>query len=136
MGLDITGVGQVSSLIETAVNKIWPDKTEQEKGKLSLLTQELSQTFQLALEQIKTNIAEATSNSVFVAGWRPFVGWVCGGAFAYNYIAMPFLVVILNAFSINVQMPALDIGELSTLLFGMLGLGAMRSYDKKQGNGK
>ena len=72
--------------------------------------------------QIQTNIAEAQNRSVFVAGWRPFIGWVCGGAFAYNtLIAPPFhLMTADNAF-------------LQTILMAMLGLGAMRSYDKAKG---
>jgi hypothetical protein len=135
MKLDLTGIGSIASLIETGVNKIWPDKTEQEKAKFALLSQELSNTFQLALNQINTNIEEAKSKSVFVAGWRPFVGWVSGTALAYSFVLQPFLVWTLSAFGINTELPKLQIEELMTLLFGMLGLGAMRSYDKMKSNG-
>jgi hypothetical protein len=86
----------------------------------------------LTLQQIATNTEEAKSKSIFVAGWRPFVGWICGTALGYTFILQPFLVWLLTAFGIDTSMPKLEIDELMTLLFGMLGLGAMRSYDNKQ----
>jgi Sec-independent protein secretion pathway component TatC len=75
--------------------------------------------------------------STFVAGWRPFVGWVCGIAIAYNYVVMPFIVWIAIWIDSGAPaMPMLDTGELMTLLLGMLGLGAMRSYEKTKQGGK
>jgi len=128
-------ISSIASLIETGINKFFPDKTEQEKGKFALLVQELSNTFQLALEQIKTNAVEAASKSVFVAGWRPFVGWVSGFGFAWQYVIGPLFYWVSALLGHPTPLPALDVGELSTLLLGMLGLGAMRSYDNKQKNG-
>lgn len=136
-GLDLSGIGSVADLIHGAIDKIWPDKTEQEKSKFLLLAQELSQNFQLALNQISTNIEEAKSNSVFVAGWRPFVGWVCGFGFAWQYVLGPFFYWVSDLFGSPTPIPQLDIGELGVLLFGMLGMSGMRSYDKTKGaNGK
>ena len=81
------------------------------------------------------NKVEATHKSIFVAGWRPFIGWSGGFAIAYNYIAQPFIYTVLASNNIQVDMPILDIGTLMTLITGMLGFGALRSFDKKNGVG-
>jgi Protein of unknown function (DUF3154). len=81
--------------------------------------------------QAEINKIEAGSSSLFVAGWRPFIGWVCGFALAYNYVLMPFLVwTVTNFYPSAPTMPSLDVNELMTVLLGMLGLGAMRTYEK------
>ncbi len=90
---------------------------------------------QAAQAQTAINVEEAKSGSVFVAGWRPFVGWVCGSALAYHYIAMPFLVWIVELWGFKTTPPSLEMGELMTLLLGILGLGAYRSYDKGKNGG-
>ena len=141
MGLDITGFGTIFDFGSKIIDKIFPDKTAADKAKFDLLTQqqagqltELQNDFNLAIKQIETNAVEAENPSTFVSGWRPFVGWICGVALAYNYIFMPLFVYIMQmAFKGAPGMPALDIGELMTLLIGMLGLGALRSYDKQNG---
>jgi hypothetical protein len=100
----------------------------QQQGQLSGLEQD----FRIALEQIKTNAVEAANPSIFVSGWRPAVGWVCACAYAYNYFAMPMIVWVAKWYSGEAPpMIMLETSELTTLLFGMLGLGAMRSFDKK-----
>jgi len=76
---------------------------------------------------------EAASSSVFVSGWRPFLGWVCGAAFTYNYILMPFIFFVAKLCGSEVELPYLDMGILVTLLFGMLGLGTLRTYEKTKG---
>ena len=81
--------------------------------------------------QMAINQTEATHKSIFVAGWRPFIGWTGGFALAYNYIAQPFIFTILAANDIVLDMPILNIGTLFTLITGMLGFGVMRSIDKK-----
>lgn len=87
-------------------------------------------------QQIQVDAVEAANSSVFVAGWRPFIGWICGVAMAYKFVIQPFLVFILVAsgskFDIKL-LPVLDWTEMSTVLLGMLGLGGMRTYEKVQG---
>lgn len=139
MGLDITGLGAIFDFGTKVIDKIFPDKTQADAAKAKLIEmqqagdlQEVQNTFELALQQGKTNAEEAKSNSTFVAGWRPFVGWVCGCALAYNYVLFPLIAYLMRTFiSSAPPMPALETGELMTLLLGMLGLGAMRSYDKQ-----
>lgn len=87
-------------------------------------------------QQTSINAVEAANNSLFVAGWRPFIGWTCGAAFAYKFILQPFLVFIIVACGVNFKislLPVLDWSELSMVLMGLLGLGGMRTFEKIQG---
>ena len=79
------------------------------------------------------NKQEAANNSVFVAGWRPFIGWICGSALASDFMVRPLATWIATLSGHPIQYPSLDLSTLLTLLLGMLGLGAMRSYDKTNG---
>jgi hypothetical protein len=75
--------------------------------------------------QTKINEIEAKHRTVFVAGWRPFIGWVCGIAFAFHYIVMPLLLAYTDIKPIE-----FDTNSLFTVLMGMLGLGGLRTYEK------
>lgn len=121
MGLDIAGVGAVADLATTVINKIWPDKSEQEKAQIAMAVQ-------VVQGQLDINKVEAGSQSMFVAGWRPAVGWVCASAMAFQYLARPLLI----GFGITQALPALD-DTLWQLLFGMLGLGGLRTFEKVKG---
>ena len=128
MGFD--PISAIATLINTGLEKFIPDANVR-----ATAAQELSQ--QMALQvmgQIELNKAEAGSPSLFVAGWRPFIGWVCGGAYAYTFVLQPFLVFALLACGVALPpLPHLDWSELSFVLFGLLGLGAMRTYEKRIG---
>jgi len=89
---------------------------------------------QLIAGQIELNKVEAQSASLFVAGWRPAVGWVCVSAYAYNFVLQPFFTFILLASGVSLPpLPILDWSELGLVLFGMLGLGGMRTFEKFKG---
>lgn len=77
--------------------------------------------------QTKINEIEAKHRTVFVAGWRPFVGWVCGVALAYNFVIRDLLIWAIEP---NPIPPALQMEHLLTVLMGMLGLGGLRTYEK------
>lgn len=77
--------------------------------------------------QTKINEAEAQHRSVFVAGWRPFIGWVCGIALAYNFVLRDLIIFVVGEDAVP---PALQMDHLMTVLMGMLGLGAFRTYEK------
>lgn len=86
--------------------------------------------------QIALNLKEAESQNLFVSGWRPAVGWVCVVAYIWQFIVQPFLIFLLTTFSVHLdiaQLPKLDIGELSFVLFAMLGIGTMRTVEKSRG---
>lgn len=77
--------------------------------------------------QAEINKMEAQHRTIFVAGWRPFIGWVCGFALAYNFVLRDMLVWY---FGEGQAPPALQMEHLMTVLIGMLGLGGMRTFEK------
>lgn len=83
--------------------------------------------------QTDVNAVEAGSGSIFVAGWRPFIGWVCGGALAYNYIARPLLQWGVNIYDPSIPLPPAFDGMLMELVLGMLGMGGLRTFEKIKG---
>jgi len=97
-------------------------------------SEQLQAQVQLILAQADINKIEAANPNVFVSGWRPFIGWVCGFALAYDFIAEPFLRYVAQVvFSYSGSFPAINTDALSTILMGMLGLGAMRTIEKMGG---
>ena len=113
-------------LAKDVVNKIWPDKTEQEKAQLAA-------ALSIVQGQLEINKAEAASSSVFTSGWRPFVGWVSGAACAWNWVGLPIGKFALAYLERPITLSAADLGEMLPLLLGMLGLAGLRSYDKVKG---
>jgi hypothetical protein len=124
--MDITGIGSIADLAKTAIQTIWPDKTEQEKAQLAAAVA-------LVQGQLDINKAEAANPSVFVSGWRPFIGWVCGAGCAWNWIGLPVLKAGLALYGITLALSPADLGEMMPLLLGMLGLGGLRTLEKVQG---
>ena len=112
------------------------DKFVEDKDQKAALAHEIStmadrHAQELALAQVEVNKAEAASNSVWKGGWRPFVGWVCGAAFAYHFVLQPLAIFGLAAYGMEVPpLPNFDMGQLMTVLMGMLGLGGLRSFEK------
>ena len=124
--MSLTGLGEVSELVNTAINKIWPDKTEKEKA-------ELAAAVTVIQGQLAVNQEEAKSSSLFVAGWRPYIGWVCGMAFAWNWIGLPIAKVGLALYGSPIAVQAADMMEMMPVLLGMLGLGGLRTKEKIEG---
>ena len=126
---------------KTAIEKIWPDpsKRAEELFRLEQLKQQgdlalMKSQVDLLLGQIEVNKIEAQSSSLFVAGWRPFAGWIGGVAFAYAAIIEPiarFVAKVIYDYQGN--FPDINTELTIQVLLGMLGLGLMRSFDKKQG---
>jgi len=133
MGLDALGIGALSDLAATAINKIWPDKTEQEKAKL---VQEMAiVNAQIAANQgqLDVNKVEAANPSTFVSGWRPFIGWVCGCGCAINWLVIPLVRVGMGIAGKAFEIHSLDFAEMGPGLLGLLGLGGLRTYEKING---
>jgi len=82
---------------------------------------------QLLEIQTRINEIEAQHRTVFVAGWRPFIGWVCGVALAYNFVVRDLFIWAIKPEEVP---PALQMEHLMTVLLGMLGLGGLRTYEK------
>jgi len=85
------------------------------------------------LAQLEVNKAEAAHKSVFVSGWRPFVGWVCAVSLSYHFIIAPLLQFSFALAGIEQELPEFDFSQLSTILMGMLGLGGLRTFEKMKG---
>ena len=112
----------VAGIIDKVVDKI--DDFTLDKAEKAELIQQINKA------QIEVNKVEANSNSLFVAGWRPFVGWTCGIALCYHFVLQPFLVFLLYSSGYQMDLPVFDMTTLTTILLGMLGLGGMRSFEK------
>lgn len=122
------------------LDKILPDQKASTEAKLKMM--ELAQNgeleilhaqTQLASGQIDVNKTEAASSSLFVSGWRPFIGWVCGAALLYQYLIRPFVswYCLVKGITLH-ELPGLD-ENLWQLLAGMLGLGSLRTFEKVKG---
>lgn len=133
----------VSDLLKTLMDRVLPDPEKQAQMQLELAKMAANNELihfqgeiQLAAGQLDTNKAEASSGSVFVAGWRPFIGWICGTGLGVQFVVSPLVTFILDFFGKHVVVPSLDLSTLMTLLFGMLGLGAYRTAEKIKGVSK
>ncbi len=124
---------------KSAIERIWPDpnKRAEEMRKLEELRQAgnleaLKAEVQLLTGQMEINKQEATHKSIFVAGWRPFAGWVGASSLAYVGVIEPLMRFIANINGYTGDFPVIDTTLTIQVLMGMLGLGAMRSYDKSK----
>lgn len=123
-------------LITSIVSRVWPDKTEEDKLKLEAALRADNNLTSLLTAQAAIDQSEAASDNVFVAGWRPAVGWVCASAFAWQFVVLPVLLFIGSAVGHQIQAPTFDISTMLTVLTGMLGLGTLRTYEKTIRNSK
>lgn len=121
--MSLDPITAVSDLANTVVNKIWPDKTEQEKAQLVAAVQ-------LVQGQLDINKAEASNPSLFVSGWRPFIGWVCGSACAWNWIGISITKTIAALLQYPIVLQAASLTEMMPVLLGLLGLGGLRTIEK------
>ena len=117
----------------TIINKLFPDPEQAAKAQLALMKMQQDGELAAIVAQTDINKIEAASGSVFVAGWRPFCGWVGGAGLAYAAIVEPLLRLIASLNGYTGEFPAIDTTITMQILFGLLGLGAMRSFDKVKG---
>lgn len=122
-------IGPVTGLLD----KFIEDKDVKNKLAHDLSTMAERHAQDLAKGQLEVNKTEAAHKSLFVAGWRPAVGWTCCLGMASNFLVIPMANFALAITGSAVVIPLLDTGEMMPVLMGMLGLGAMRTYEKKQG---
>ena len=123
-------IGPVSGLLDKFVE----DKDQKAKLAHEIATMSDKHAQELALAQISVNAAEAASGSLFKGGWRPCVGWVCAIAFFYHFVGQPIIIFIVALTGAEIpELPEFDMATLLTVLGGMLGIGGLRTYEKKQG---
>lgn len=126
------GVGAIANVVDTVVKRIWPEPGAAEAQAVERLKAEIA----LSIAQMDVNKVEAANESLFVSGWRPSVGWVCSSALAWNFLFQPMAVLVSQWVGTPVSpeaLPSLDLSTLLPILAGMLGLGWLRTEEKKHG---
>ena len=116
------------------IDRLWPDPTQRDAAKLELLKLQQSGELTAMVEQLKINQAEAQHPSVFVSGWRPAIGWVCGLACAWNWIGLPVVKMGLAIYGKPLDLAPADLTEMLPILMGMLGLSGLRTIEKINGS--
>jgi|TARA_B100001057_G_scaffold463727_1_gene518205 hypothetical protein len=128
-----TLIGPVTGLLD----KFIEDKDQKNALAHEIATLAEKQAHEAAIAQVEVNKQEAQHRSIFVAGWRPFTGWVTAFALAYHFIITPFILFATAIAGIEIpELPSFDMETLTTILLGMLGLGGMRSFEKFKGVSK
>ena len=122
-------IGPVTGLLD----KFIQDKDQKARLAHEVATMAQRHAQELAKAQLEVNKAEAAHNSMFVAGWRPAVGWCCVLGMAGNFLIIPMANFSLALMEVQVSIPLIDLETMMPVLMGMLGLGAMRSYEKVKG---
>ena len=123
-------IGPVTNL----VGKFIEDKDAKNKLAHEIATMAERHAQELAKGQLEINKAEAGHKSIFVAGWRPAVGWTCAIAFLYHFILKDLIIFGCAIGGVAIpELPTFDMGSLMTVLMGMLGLGGLRTYEKQKG---
>ena len=125
-------IGPVTSLLDKFVE----DKDQKAKLAQEVATMAQRHAQELAKGQLEVNKAEAQHKSLFVSGWRPAVGWCCVFGMMGNFMVIPFTNFVLALLKIDVVVPLIDTATMMPVLMGMLGLGAMRTYEKRTGVSK
>lgn len=115
------------------LDRLFPDPAEKAKAELEFIKMTQEADTKEIISQLQVNAKEAEHRSLFVAGWRPGVGWTCAAAFAFNFVIGPALSAGLSAFGIPFMMVPLDMNQILPVLMGMLGIGTLRTYEKVKG---
>ncbi len=122
-------IGPVTGLISEFVED--KDKSKALAHKIATMAEKHAN--ELAKAQIEVNKIEAASSSLWVSGWRPAVGWVCVLGMCGNFMVIPFSNFVLALLDIDVSIPLVELDTMMPVLMGMLGLGAMRTFEKTKG---
>ena len=120
-------IGPVTGLLD----KFIEDKDQKNALAHEIATMSQKYAQEIAQGQMAINQVEAAHKSLFVSGWRPAVGWVCVLGMFGNFITIPFSNFVLALLGIDIVIPLVPLETMMPVLMGMLGLGAMRSYEKK-----
>ena len=121
----------ISNVVNTVLERVLPDKQANDAAKVQLAEMTLNGQLQQVAGQLSINLAEAQSKNVFVAGWRPAIGWLCGLGLLWQFFLGPILGFFFQAHKV----PVIDASSLQDLLFALLGMGTLRTVDKVKGQG-
>ncbi len=126
----------LASLVGPIVNKFVdriPDGNERARAKESLERELVDAANSVMLAQTEINKAEAAHKSIFVAGWRPFIGWVCGVGIAWSMVVQPVAQWAMIAWGDGTELPTIDTSYLMELVTAMLGMSGLRTFEKMKG---
>tara|TARA_B110000977_G_C10798921_1_gene385495 strand:+ start:114 stop:506 length:393 start_codon:yes stop_codon:yes gene_type:complete len=123
-------------LISTVVDRVIPDKNGANKAKQAIEKELIKNATQLNLAQAETNKIEAAHRSIFVAGWRPCLGWVAALGFGWMFVVAPLLQWVMLVSGKDIPLPQFQTDVLLELTFAMLGLAGLRTYEKTKGISK
>jgi hypothetical protein len=112
------------------IDKIIPDTEVKERAKQQFELELLKTLQNYDNNQSEVNKAEAQHQNIFVAGWRPFIGWICGFAFAWQYVLYPILTWALSINHPELKLPIINTENIFELTLAMLGLGGLKTYEK------
>ena len=127
-------IPQIAPILGNVLDRFFPDKEKAAEAQRAIETALLENAAQINLAQVEVNKEEAQHRTIFVAGWRPFIGWVCGIALAWHFVGVPVTIFFIAWAGAEVpELPAFDMNSLMTVLMGMLGLGGLRTFEKMKG---
>ncbi len=140
-------ISAIFGVADTVIKRVFPDPEQQAKATLELAKlqqegnhKELDAQVALLTGQMEINKVEAAHGGNFKGGWRPMVGWICAAAMGYKFVLFPFIISIVQItahftgaklFPIE-MLPVIEWSELSVILLGMLGIGTLRTYEKRK----
>lgn len=122
----------LSPILGKVLDKI-PDTNKREEARQQLARELMQAVSQADSQQVEINKLEAQNPKLFVSGWRPYIGWICGTAIAWVFLLQPVLVWILAICEPTLKLPQIQTESLLELVFAMLGLSGLRSYEKMKG---
>jgi hypothetical protein len=123
-------------VVGDVLDRFFPNKEEKARAEREIEAKLTAHLASIDLAQLEVNKQEASHRSILVAGWRPFVGWSCGLALFYTYLAQPVAMFVLAQTGHLIQLPPVDLSAMMPVLLGMLGLGGLRSFEKYKGVSK
>jgi len=129
-------IPQLLPILGGVVDKVIPDKAQQSVAKLELEKALVDNANSINIETIKTNQAEAQHRSVWVAGWRPAIGWSCSAGIAWLFIGHPVASWAAVMMGVTVELPSIPTDILLELTFAMLGMAGLRTFEKLKGVSK
>lgn len=123
----------LGELSRPVIERFFPDQGKAQEFAQALQLEMIKNETLLAQGQLEINKAEAANPDRFISGWRPFIGWVCGGAMAFNFIAIPFVYLMATLAGQTLVVAPLDMSQMWPVLTALLGLGGLRTYEKVKG---
>jgi hypothetical protein len=138
--MDVTGIGSILDFGGKIIDRLWPDKAQADAAKFELFKLQQSGELQvmqaeagITMAQIKVNEVEAANANLFVSGWRPAIGWICGLACAWNWVGIGLVDAGLKLSGHQIDLLTADTMEMLPILGGLLGLGTLRTVERIKG---